>query len=649
VLPAPNLDDRRFQDLVDDAKRLVQQRCPTWTDHNVSDPGVTLIEAFAFMVDQLLYRLNRVPERHYVKFLELIGVHLFPPTAAQAEVTAWLSAPQPEIVRVKAGTEVATPRAEVEEAVVFQVAEDLDIVPCALARVASSIAESDIRDHTDMLGGGKPFYCFDQVPKPGDCLYIGLTNPVPSCAVLLEVDCQVEGVGVDPLDPPWIWEAWDGERWAACEVDRDTTGGFNQPGNVVVHVRRHASSVVGQESAAWLRCRVVEAAEHQPDYSASPRIGALAAATIGGTVTAVHGDLVLAEKLPPSEGVPGQVFALQHAPVTAATVPPVLEVSVGEGWEEWTRVETFALSGPDDRHFVLDESAGQIQLGPAVREPDGTLRHFGAVPPKGAVLRLSAYRTGGGRTGNVAAGALCLLRSPIPYVASVENRRPAAGGVDGETVEDAKVRGPLLLRTRDRAVTAEDYEHLTRQAAPEIARVRCVPAGDEPGGGAGAVRVLLVPAIPEDDGAALPFELLAPSEETLARVASHLDERRLIGARVAVEPPRYQGVTVVARIRARSHVLPARLQSAALDALYRWFHPLRGGPEGNGWPFGRPVNIGDVYAVLQALPGTEYIEEVRLYGADLTTGTRGESTTRLVLEPNTLVFSYQHQVRVEGS
>ncbi len=60
MLPAPNLDDRRFQDLVDDAKRMVQQRCPTWTDHNVSDPGVTLIEAFAGMVDQLIYRLTRV-------------------------------------------------------------------------------------------------------------------------------------------------------------------------------------------------------------------------------------------------------------------------------------------------------------------------------------------------------------------------------------------------------------------------------------------------------------------------------------------------------------------------------------------------------------------------------------------------------------
>ena len=82
ALPAPNLDDRRFQELVDEAKRMVMQRCPEWTDHNVSDPGVTLIETFAYMTDLLLYRLNRVPERRYVKFLELIGLRLFPPTAA---------------------------------------------------------------------------------------------------------------------------------------------------------------------------------------------------------------------------------------------------------------------------------------------------------------------------------------------------------------------------------------------------------------------------------------------------------------------------------------------------------------------------------------------------------------------------------------
>src|SRR6266581_8099622 len=112
ALPVPNLDDRRFQDLIDDAKRLVQQRCPEWTDHNVSDPGVTLIETFAWMTDQVLYRLNRVPDRNYVKFLELIGVRLFPPTAARAPITFWLSAALPDAVRIPPGTTVATVRTE---------------------------------------------------------------------------------------------------------------------------------------------------------------------------------------------------------------------------------------------------------------------------------------------------------------------------------------------------------------------------------------------------------------------------------------------------------------------------------------------------------------------------------------------------------
>src|SRR3989442_12572217 len=124
ALPVPNLDDRRFQELVDDAKRLVQQRCPEWTDHNVHDPGVTLIELFAWMTDQLIYRLNRVPDRHYVKFLELIGVQLFPPTAAQVPVTFWLSAPQPATAVIPAGTKVATVRTETADAIVFNTAED---------------------------------------------------------------------------------------------------------------------------------------------------------------------------------------------------------------------------------------------------------------------------------------------------------------------------------------------------------------------------------------------------------------------------------------------------------------------------------------------------------------------------------------------
>ena len=646
ALPVPNLDDRRFQELVDDAKRLVQQRCPEWTDHNVSDPGVTLIETFAWMTDQLLYRMNRIPDRNYVKFLELIGLRLFPPTAARVPVTFWLSAPQPDVLRIAAGTEVATLRTETDEAIGFSTVDELAIPPCSLSRLSSDLGKGPNVDHTEALQRGTAIPAFQAVPKPGDALLVGLSDPVPSCAVVLRFSCTIEGVGVDPLNPPLVWEAWTGEGWSACEVDSDGTGGLNRDGDVVLHVPRgHVVSVVEGQRAGWLRARVVEPEGDQPPYSASPSISAASAFTIGGTVDAVHAEIVNEEVIGVSEGVSGQRFSVARQPVLTGGEPIVLEVSGDEGWEEWTHVPDFAGSGPNDRHFTLDGASGELDLGPAVRMPDGSLQQLGATPPKGARLRLRSYKTGGGRDGNVAAGAIRVMKGSLPYVARVENRRSAEGGVDGEGIENAKLRGPVLLRTRSRAVTAEDYEQLAREAAPEVARVRCLPAGN--GVETGGVRILVVPDAAGEDGR-LRFEQLIPAEETLERITRRLDEARVIGARVLVEPPVYRGITIVAKLRARRRTRPSRLREAALEALYRYFSPLGGGPDGEGWPFGRPVQVGEVYSALQALPGTELVEDVRLFGADPVTGERGQAVSRLELDPQALVFSYEHQVLVEG-
>ena len=644
TLVAPNLDDRRFQDLVDDAKRLVQQRCPEWTDHNVSDPGVTLIEAVAAMVDQLLYRLNRVPERHYIRFLELIGLRPFPATAAAADVTFWLSAPQPEAVTVPAGTEVATARTEVEDAVVFAAVAPLSIVSCELSHVASARPGQEPVPQDDALREPGGLMCFGATPAVGDTLLVGLSRPVPRCALTVRVECESEGVGVDPRYPPLAWEAWNGTGWVACEVDHDDTGGLNRSGDVVVHVPPgHVAAVISGRRAGWVRCRVLETVPGQHAYRASPRLQRVSCFVVGGTIDAVHAEVVRGEMIGVSDGVPGQRFGLQRRPVVPADAPPVLEVSVGEGWQEWTAVETFAGRRVDDPVFLLDPAAGEVALAPAVREADGQPRHYGRVPPKGARLRLREYRVGGGRRGNVAAGALNVLKSSVPYVDKVVNRRAAAGGVDAEDIDNAKARGPLLLRTRDRAVTAEDYEELAREAAPRVARVRCVPAGDD--GEAGIVRVLVVPTV--GGGARLRFEQLQPDEETLARIATELDERRVVGARLTVEPPFYRGLTVVAGLTSRPPADRELLRQDALDALYRYFHPTMGGPEGDGWPFGRPVQAGDVFAVLQRLPGCELVDEVRLFPADPITGRRGESVQRLEVPPNGLVFSYEHQVRVQ--
>ncbi|MEU5425978.1 putative baseplate assembly protein [Streptomyces olivoreticuli] len=656
TLTGPNLDDRRFQALVDEAKRLVQQRCPEWTDHNVSDPGVTLIEAFATMVDQLVYRLNRVPDKNYLAFLDLIGVRLFPPTAARTEVTFWLSAPQPDTVRIRRGTEVATVRTETEEAVVFTTGKDLAVPPCSLDRLVTWPVGGDATDRSQELALGRDVPCFAAAPVPGDCLYLGLSRPVPGCALVLRLDCRVEGVGVDPRRPPLVWEAWDGGSWVGCEVDKDDTGGFNKAGEVILHMpATHTASVVARHSGGWLRCRLREATAGQPTYIASPTVRQVTAFTIGGTVEAAHAETVAEELLGLSEGVPGQGFRVARPPVVPGEEPFVIEVAEGSGWVEWTRVDDFAHSTVTDRHVTLDPTSGQVDFGPAVREDGGGLRLYGAVPPKGCPVRVRAYRTGGGRRGNVARGALRILRSSLPFVARVQNRRPALGGVDGESVENARVRGPLTLRTLHRAVVPHDYEQLAREVAPDAARVKCVPAGDPRSDAegtdeqSGGVRLLVVPAGRSDAQGRIDFDELDPPPGTLAMIASYLDERRPIGTRLVVEPPYYQGVTVVASVRAGRGAAVDRLREAALAALYGYFNPLTGGPAGEGWPFGRPIHSGEVFAVLQQVPGVDLVEDVRLFPADPTTGERGEATTRIALDRHALAFSYEHRLRVRES
>jgi len=115
----------------------------------------------------------------------------------------------------------------------------------------------------------------------------------------------------------------------------------------------------------------------------------------------------------------------------------------------------------------------------------------GAVPAEGAELRFTTYRSGGGLVGNVGAGTLSGLRTAIPYVSGVVNLQSADGGVDAETVENAKLRGPQSVRAGGRAVTVSDFERLASESHSRIGRVRClapVTPGDP-------VRLLVVPKI----------------------------------------------------------------------------------------------------------------------------------------------------------
>lgn len=126
-LPKSDLDDRTFQDLVDECKLRIPRYCPEWTNYNPSDPGITLIELFGWMTDQMFQRFNQVPRRNYVAFLELLGVRLRPPTPAKTFLSFYLSGNLPETYSIPAGTEVATERTDEQEAIVFSTDRPLRI------------------------------------------------------------------------------------------------------------------------------------------------------------------------------------------------------------------------------------------------------------------------------------------------------------------------------------------------------------------------------------------------------------------------------------------------------------------------------------------------------------------------------------------
>ncbi len=156
ILP-PNLDDRTFDDLVTEAKSLIPRFCPEWTDHNTSDLGITLIELFAWIAEGVIYRLNQVPEKNYIAFLNLLGITRDPPAPAKVELLFTSTA---EVV-IPRGTQVSTVQTEQEEAVVFETDEDLALGANASGRVSATNALTLREPETLGTSTGEPFQVFN--------------------------------------------------------------------------------------------------------------------------------------------------------------------------------------------------------------------------------------------------------------------------------------------------------------------------------------------------------------------------------------------------------------------------------------------------------------------------------------------------------
>ncbi|MFZ1754020.1 MAG: putative baseplate assembly protein [Caldilineaceae bacterium] len=641
-LPAPNLDDLRFQrDLVDEARRRIVQYCPEWTDYNLSDPGITLIELFAWMTETMLYRLNRVPEKNYVKFMDLLGITLQPASSARTELTFRLSVPFPvrddteSIAVVPHHYEVATRPLENEEQIVFTTDDALTIRSPRLTQLRRGVDFA--RNYLARLAVEDARVFRDQFPQEGDTFYLGFDDSRPLAGYILRLQVTsipTQATGIRRDDPPLVWECslGDGEWYeltpSQATGERDTTGGLNNPiGQIHFYLPMHARpDDVQGISAFWLRCRFEQRRVSQGTYTRSPRVKGVEAYALGATVSATNAVLINNEELGVTTGEAGQTFRLRNAPILQPNEEEVLEIEervFGETvFVAWSRVENFASSSRYDRHYTIDVSTGEIALGPNIRQRDGAIAQYGRIPEANRLVRFSSYRAGGGVQGNVPAGRINVLLSTLPYIDSVSNLQAADGGRDAETLDEAKLRVPHELRAQSRAVTAADFEDLTYKASRAVARVKVLTPGQGPSSPPpGMVEVLVVPecrsSLAEGD-----LSRLALSAAVQQEILSFLDEYRLLTTTLLVREPTYMGVRVFVEVIAEDNLNPDLVRARVLEALRAFLAPLPlagkedfiesvVGGRWEGWPFGRDLYLSEILALLQKVSGVRHVRDVR--------------------------------------
>ena len=341
----------------------------------------------------------------------------------------------------------------------------------------------------------------------------------------------------------------------------------------------------------WFRARLTETVDEPIEVRT----------ILMNTVRATAAVTRVEEVVGTSDGRPNQTFTLQNSPVLVDTNSntPVLELEIEEleSTERWEAVTDFFGVEADQAAFLFEPDTGLILFG------DG---EHGRIPVAGSTIVARTYRYGGGEIGNVGEGAISAIRSALVNVDSVTNERSASGGANAETLDEVKLRAPHTLRTRERAVTADDFADLARRTpgvriqrsyALPLTRIdnSATPPLVEPNS-PGAVTVIILPENKE--------ETPQPTEDQLRLVCNYLNQRRLITTELYVSGPSYTKIaTLSAELTVQTDADLKTVQDEANKRLLNYFHPLNGGENQSGWPFGQSIYYGSVFRQLLQVAG----------------------------------------------
>jgi hypothetical protein len=440
-------------------------------------------------------------------------------------------------------------------------------------------------------------------------------------------DCSLPDTQVFP-SARLSWQYWSGAGWSTLQLLKDDTLAFQRAGHVFLKTPPTGKMQTGtfgsiSQPFYWIRALITGGSYEQQPVILNIRTN---------TVSATQAQTAKDEVLGGSTGLPNQTFQLANKPVLEGTLD--LQIDSGSGFEDWTPVEDFFGAAAGDQVYVLDRTTGGIRFGDGT---NGSIPVANANRPNNNVVART-YRYGGGKQGNLPANTLTTLVNSITGIdaAKVTNPFPATGGRDEETLDDAKLRAPRALKSRDRAVTNEDFVYLATQAS-SVKRAFALPLANPLFPGVQVPGAITVIVVPDADG---PNPL--PSGGMLRTVCAYLNVRRLLTTEVFVVPPAYQLVRVHAELIAKNTADLAEVTNAVQTALLTYFHPLKGGDDGTGWPFGGTIFFSRVYQVILQIPGVDRVEKVliRLDSQDY------PACTDVPINPAGLVYSTEHEVVV---
>lgn len=524
----------------------------------------------------------------------------------------------------------------------------------------------DLKERTvEICTGGLTFRPF--IPLEGDApaLWLGFDRPPERGPIQLYMwlkQRQVTAGDVPMIEWEYLKKTGGTAVWSALAVSDDTNG-FTHSGSIqFVGPHDFAQATFFGKQRFWIRAVNRDGRyNHETSFRQMPRAVMM---SLNTTLAVQQKTIVnefprLVEAYDPSLEQTTEYFALSSTPVLSEEVwvdetesltqreleqlreqgikLDIIEDSEQEILRVWVRYELAAplsRSQPGERHYRIDRATGRIMIGDSR-----------TVPSIGADRVRVTYASGGGKRGNVPAGAISTMQSSIAFLESVANVYPAAGGCDAGTVEEAMVRGPKRFTHRHRAVLAEDFEWLTREAHPNVAKVKCLPnLNVKLEKEIGALSIVVLPKSGTGNGDHFQ-ELKRTVEASLLEKAASVIAHP--GSLQVMEPALLEiGVQATVWVKNMDDVVPAERE--LIQKLNHFLDPLTGNADGNGWEIGQFVHHSMFYALMKSIGPVVHISQLSLDAYKVENGERMEWNPEKMMElPHSIVVPGQHRLTVE--